>query len=73
MEQIGSSETMSISIKFENSQTNQLEIDCPVAKWKMSIDGRGYSKPFGVSSKYCQIVHHSDGYDYLLGESFSVS
>ena len=36
MEQISSSETMSISIKFENSQTNQLEIDRPTVKWKMS-------------------------------------
>ena len=36
-----------------------------------SIKPVGYSKPFGVNPKYCQIVHHSDGYDYALGEAFA--
>ena len=31
----------------------------------------GDSKPFGTNYKNCQIVHHSDGYDYNLGEAFA--
>ena len=31
----------------------------------------GDSKPFGTNYKNCQIVHHSDGYDYALGEAFA--
>jgi 5-methylcytosine-specific restriction endonuclease McrA len=38
---------------------------------KFGIKPAGYSKPFNVDYKYCQIVHHSDGYDYNLGEAFA--
>jgi len=38
---------------------------------KFGIKPAGYSKPFNVDYKYCQIVHHSDGYDYALGEAFA--
>ena len=40
-------------------------------KGNFSIKPVGYSKPFGVNPKYCQIVHRSDGYDYNLGEAFA--
>ena len=36
-----------------------------------AIKPAGYSKPFNASYKNCQIVHHSDGYDYALGEAFA--
>ena len=36
-----------------------------------SIKPVGYPKPFATNYKYCQIVHHSDGYDYDLGEAFA--
>ena len=36
-----------------------------------SIKPAGYSKPFATNYKNCQIVHHSDGYDYDLGEAFA--
>lgn len=32
------------------------------------LDGK---KTFKGTYKYCQIVHHTDGYDYELGEAFA--
>ncbi len=40
-------------------------------KGDFSFKPAGASKVLPVNQKYCQIVHHSDGYDYALGEAFN--